>query len=478
MRRPLSLFVAMLSTALCAHARAPQVKTPKVAATPISISFGTQSVGKTTRPLDFTAGVYPQSVATADFNGDGKLDIAVANSEGKNISVLFGNGDGTLQPPVNYSDDPGPQFVVAADLNGDGKPDLAAADYTSGVSIFLNNGDGTFPPEPTDYSTGYGSAALAVGDVNGDGIPDVVAANYTGDTVSVLLGEGDGTFLPSTSYKVGASAYSVALGDFNDDGKMDIAVSLQYSTQGKVGVLLGNGDGTFQKVITSPTGAGPTGLVDHDFNGDGELDVAVGSEGTGRVEGSTVCVLLGKGDGTFQPPVQYTVGTYPAQTVMADFNGDGKEDLAVISSASANFSILLGKGNGSFQPAVSYVTGLLSYAIAAGDFTGSGVLDVVTASAYFTSDVFLGNGNGTFQDYDLLLTNTGSLGTDLKYSFAGPDAKDFALSGSCPYLGAGGNCILETSFTPKASGLRTATLQVTDPAGQLLTSVTLSGTGR
>lgn len=416
-------------------------------------------------------------MATADFNGDGKLDIAVANSEGKNISVLFGNGDGTLLPPVN-SDNPGPEFVVAADFNGDGKPDLAAADYTSGVSIFLNNGAGTFPPEPTDYSTGYGFVALAVGDVNGDGIPDVVAANYSADTVSVLLGKGDGTFLTSTSYKVGASAYSVALGDFNGDGKADIAVSLQYSTEGKVGVLLGNGDGTFQRAITSATGAGPTGLVTYDFNGDGKLDVAVGSEGAGREVGSSVCVLLGKGDGTFQPPVQCAVGTYPTQTVTADFNGDGKEDLAVIKSGSASFSVLLGNGNGTFEPAVSNVTGLLSYAIAAGDFTGSGVSDLVTASAYFTSDVFLGNGNGAFQDYILLLTNTGSVGTDLKYSFAGPDARDFSLGDYCPYLGPGGKCILETSFTPKASGLRTATLQVTGPAGQLLTSVALTGTGQ
>ena len=471
MHRRLSLFAAVLCTTICA-----QAQTPTVTATPNSVSFGAQFVGKTTKPLSYTAGVYPDSVTTGDFNGDGKLDIAVVNAEGNNISVLFGNGKGTFQLPVDYPDTLGPDFIVAADFNGDGKLDLAIADYESNISVFLNNGDGTFPPEPTNYPTGQGAVALAVGDVNGDGIPDLVAANYTADTLSVLLGKGDGTFLKSTTLKVGASAYSVALGDFNGDGKIDIAVSLQYSADGKVGVLLGNGDGTFQHVITSPTGAGPTGLVAFDFNGDGKLDLAMGSEGTG--EGNTLSVLLGKGDGTFQPPVQYAVGKDPSNTVSADFNGDGKEDLAVISYGSASFSILLGNGDGTFQPAVPYVTQLLPYSIAVGDFTGTGVLDLVAADPYFAGNVFLGNGDGTFQDYILLLTNTGSAGTDLVYSMVGTNTKDFAEHGTCPYLGPGGVCTLETSFTPKATGLRTATLQVKDPAGHVLASVALTGTGK
>jgi hypothetical protein len=474
MRRLSSLFAALLCTTLCAHAQTPTVT---VTSTPASVSFGTQSVGKTTSPLTFTAGVYPDSVATADFNGDGKLDVATVNAEGSNISVLLGTGRGTFQPPVNYPDTLEPAFIVAADLNGDGKPDLAVADYESNISIFLNNGDGTFPSEPTNYPTGQGAVALAVGDLNGDGIPDLVAANYTADTVSVLLGKGDGTFGKATTYLMGASPYSVALGDFNGDGKIDMALSLQYSAAGKVGVFFGNGDGTFQNLVTSSTGVGPTGLVAYDFNGDSKLDLAMGAAGTNGF-GNTLCVLLGKGNGTFQPPVQYVVGDDPTNTVAADFNGDGKEDLAVVSYGGADFSILLGNGDGTFKPAVSYITQLLPYAIAAGDFTGRGVQDVVTLAPYFVDNVFLGNGDGTFQDYILLLTNTGSVGTDLVFSIAGTDAKDFGVHGTCAYLGPSGVCTLETSFSPKATGLRTATLQVKDPAGQLLTSVALTGSGK
>ncbi len=470
MRRPLTLFVALLCATLCAHAQG-----TTVTATPSGIAFGNQSVGKTTTTLSYNAGANPYSVATGDFNGDGKLDIAVANSSGNNISVLFGNGKGSFQPAVNYSDSQGPQFIVAADLRGDGKLDLVTANYESSVGVFLNKGNGTFQ-KAAEYSTGYAGVGLAVGDVNGDGIPDVVVANYSGDTVSVLLGKGDGTLLKSTTYKVGASATSVALGDFNGDGKMDIAVSLQSSAGGNVGVLLGNGNGTFQSVIKSSTAAGPTALVAYDFNGDGKLDLAVGSEGN-TFQGNTVCVLLGKGNGTFQPPVQYRVGVEPTTTVTADFNGDGKEDLAVISYGSANFSILLGNGNGTFQPAVSYVSQLLMSSIAVGDFTGNGVSDLVTAGPYFPGNVFLGNGDGTFQDYFVLLTNTGTVGTDLKFSIVGANAKDFGVQQSCNYLGPSGVCTLETSFTPKATGQRIATLQVTDKTGNLLTSVALTGTG-
>src|SRR5580658_362862 len=163
MRRPLSFFAALLCANLCAHAQV-----PTVTATPNSIPFGKQPVGKTATMPSYTAGANPYSVATGDFNGDGKLDIAVANSSGNNISVLFGDGKGTFNPPVNYSDSRGPGFILASDLKGDGKLDLVVANYESGVSVFLNNGTGTFL-KAADYATGYAAAALAIGDVNGDG---------------------------------------------------------------------------------------------------------------------------------------------------------------------------------------------------------------------------------------------------------------------------------------------------------------------
>jgi len=269
-------------------------------------------------------------VVVGDFNGDGIPDLAVANPEAGSIrvSILLGNGDGTFQAPVGYNAGSDPAYLAVGDFNGDGKMDLAVVNTSSdSVSVLLGNGDGTFQA-PINASVGSEPQGIVIGDFDGDGIADMAVANSGGSTVSVLLGNGDGTFQAETPYTTYTFPMRVAVGDFNRDGNLDLAVD----NWGNVAILLGNGHGTFQAPSFFPAG-GQFGMVAADFNGDGNVDLAT--------DFSSVSVLLGNSDGTFQSPVGYTeFSSQGGPIVAADFNHDGTADLAV--GGIAGISVLLG----------------------------------------------------------------------------------------------------------------------------------------
>ncbi len=242
-------------------------------------------------------------MALADVNGDGKPDLLVANLCGDStstcagtVAVLFGNGDGTFQPAASYGSGGESAYLVAvADVNGDGKPDLLVANAfasnsnTNGtVGVLLGKGDGTFQPAVAYGSGGVGAQSVAVADVNGDGKPDLLvtnqcvnSSNCAYSTVGVLLGNGDGTFQPAVAYgSGGADAPSVAVGDVNGDGKPDLLVAnacaISNCTNGTVDVLLGNGDGTFQAAVTYGSGGSQASSVAMaDVNHDGKPDLLV-----------------------------------------------------------------------------------------------------------------------------------------------------------------------------------------------------------
>ena len=374
----------------------------------------------------FEAGDNPASVAVGDFNGDGKQDLAVANEYSANVSVLLGEGNGSFQTAVNYSvSEKYPRFVAVSDVNGDGKLDLIVVNNggVSGqgnVSVLCGKGDGTFQMA-VNYAAGAGPSSVAIGDFDGDGKPDLAVANYggyyqgyfTNSSVSVLLGKGDGSFQAAVNYGAGNGASSVAIGDFNGDGKSDLAVA-NIST-GNVSVLMGKGDGTFQSAVNYGVGAAPYSVAAGDFNGDGKIDLALAKVGYYDASSNTytntgAAVLLGNGDGTFQPAVNYPVGPSPSCVAVADFNGDGKSDLAV-ADYSGTTAILLSRGDGTFEAASNFNQGGRSLAV--GDFNSDGKADLALVPSGEAVAVVLGHGDGSFLAAGFVSAGPGSASTAL-----------------------------------------------------------------
>jgi len=340
--------------------------------------------------VNYATGSAPRSVTTADFNGDGFADMAVANSSPSSVSILLGVGDGTFNAAVNYTAGITPYSVTSADFNGDGFADMAIANRTSNnVSVLLGVGNGTFNAA-VNYTTGVAPVSVSSGDFNGDGFADMAVANLNSSNVSVLLGIGNGTFNAAVNYVVGTSPFSVTTTDFNGDGFADMAVANLNSSN--ISVLLGVGNGTFNPAVNYAVGISPTSVTSADFNGDGFADMAVVNSNSNNVS-----VLLGIGDGTFHAPVNYTAGTNPESVTTGDFNGDGFADMAVANLNSHDITILLGMGDGTFNVSVSYAAGTAPYSVSSGDFNGDGFADMAVANKTSNNiSVFLGIGDGTF----------------------------------------------------------------------------------
>ena len=364
-----------------------------------------------------SGGYTAQSVRIADLKADGKLDIVVANWWDTNnigvVGILLGNGDGTFQPAMNYKTGGAPNYsLVVADVNGDGKLDLivsscAVSASTCGsadgvVSVLLGNGDGTFQHALTYGSGAPVGAHVAVADVDGDGKPDLIATSYQGQTngdgtVAVLFGNGDGTFQLPVLYDSGApGANAVTVADVNGDGVLDLLVAngcfsncaggLQTLTI--LSVLLGNGDGTFQPALTYATGAKTSGWISvADLTGDGRLDAVLSSLNIGSASG-TVSILLGVGNGTFEPAVTYDSGGYAApELALADLNANGRLDIVVDNCGPVGgcgtglIGVLGGRGDGTFDPVVAFSSGAYNAtSIAVADLNGDGRLDLVAAN--------------------------------------------------------------------------------------------------
>ena len=321
-------------------------------------------------------------IAIADFNGDGKPDLAALDYFNPSLLLLKGNGDGTFQPPQANATNGDPQGLAVADFNGDGQPDIAIVTARNTLSIFLGNGDGTFEPR-VDYDSGRNPSSLAAADFNGDGVVDLVITNQNDNNISIFLGNGDGTFRQRVDYVATQLPASVAVADVNRDGRADLVVVNRGDTL--VSVFLGNGDGTFQPAAGSLSGvAEPDSIVVEDFNNDGRPDLAIaGAFGD-------VSVLLGNGDGTFQPAKVITSEAVGQALALCDFNGDGKPDLVVAGLYDA-VVILLGNGDGTFRQPAAVASRTLSYypAVAAGDFNGDGRVDFAYGE-FFSLSVSLG----------------------------------------------------------------------------------------
>jgi len=395
-----------------------------------------------------SGGFEPDAVTTADVNGDGKVDLVVANLSASQsggtyvgngaLAILLGNGDGTFQAAQTY--DTGALYatsVAVADINNDGNPDLVvtnqcttANDCSGLVGILLGTGGGVFSGVQNLSSGGNSAVSVNVADVDQDGKLDLVVTNASftsggNGSVSVLRGKGNGTFQSPQTYSSGALiAFAAYVADVNNDGSPDVVVinqcasgpsSCSDGSDGSVGVLLNNNDGTFQNVrLYDSGGLSPFAVTVADINGDFFPDLVVANryQATNNIDG-TVSVLLGNSTGGFEAPRTYsTMGSNPRSVIVADVNSDGKPDVVVGNEAISEFTgtgaiaVMLGNGDGTLRAAPTYVSGGLdnNSAVAVADLNGDGKADLVltndacvglTCNAAIS--VKLGNGDGTFQ---------------------------------------------------------------------------------
>jgi hypothetical protein len=427
----------------------------------------------------YSVGTSPGAVAIGDFNGDGKPDLVVANAgnaglaDDGNVSVLLGNGDGTFQAAVKVAAGKNPASIVAGDFNGDGKLDLAVSnrgDPTSGagaaVIILLGKGDGSFQA-PTTLALQFTPVAVVAGDFNGDLKLDLAIAGSlsTFNGVVVLLGNGDGSFQAPVETVLSRVPSFMVVNDFNGDGKPDLAVSRLFG----VDLLLGNGDGSFQIAPTPALGIFVGYLASADFNLDHKADLLVRRAGFcfSHCQPAQFSVFLGNGDGTLQ--TAHTVGPGVAATV-ADFDGDGKPDLALASPGSVN--VLVGNGDGSFQAPVNFAAGGGALLMAAGDLNGDKAPDLVlTDSGANTANVLLNTGTDFSIASSLPTPNPVARGqkSTAKVTLSLLNKFDNPVALTCSVQGAqtvSATCSFsEDSVTFDAEGKAVSTLTISTAAG-------------
>ena len=366
----------------------------------------------------YPTGVYPRYIIAADLDGDGYTDVVTADYGDANdfgtVSVLLNSGGQAFQPPKSYvtssSNAGGPTTVVAADFNKDSHLDLATQNgLVMSASIPTNNGDATFKPV-VEYPVSNVPVALTAADFDGDGNIDFATIDRNDDNVNVYISNGDGTFAPSLSYPAPGGDGPSALGvsDFDGDGSIDLATANQDTTSFNptICILLNNGNGTFGPCASYSIGYGeipstPSMMKAADFDNDGRLDLAVLT--TSYYEQSVIVFLnTGKGQFPQTPSVYHIVGYLPTSITAADFDGDAYADLVVATNDYGDGSnnvvnILINNRDGTFPSSDAYSFNLQPSAVAAADFDGDGHIDVALANGYDNSvTIMMTTGNGVF----------------------------------------------------------------------------------
>ena len=360
----------------------------------VSVIFG--EGGWQFRPQEtHTVGTYPYNLAMADLDQDGRLDLLVANGLSADISVLYGDGDGGFQPEVRHASGDYPSDLVVTDVNQDGRPDiLVATSHSPYLTVLLGQADGSLV-DGGRCPTGTYPRTMALGDTNNDGHEDLTIACWVPGTVTVHLRNEDGAFQFSAYQEMDAWTEGVSLADFNSDGHLDMA-TVDTRPEGGVLVRLGRGDGTFETETLYAVAATSNWPIVGDFNEDGSLDMLV-SNRLGKH-----ALLLGRIDGTFEVTSTNT-GVAFGGSPIADFDGDGHLDLFCMNSRTTDpwYGIQRGKGDGTFHPVSKvHLSSEYTYGPCArsADFNGDGIPDIVGGAFDHQIQVFIGVGDGTFRE--------------------------------------------------------------------------------
>lgn len=346
-------------------AMAPDAATVPDAAARTTLSFAP--------PVLYGGSRGPRQVAVADFDGDGLLDVAVA---GEPLAILRGNGDGTLRLAGTYATQYNPWSITVADFNQDGRPDIAVGHNTPDtIGIYLNQGGGAFSPEVALSTGSVYPFFVAAGDFNRDGRADVIG--HVGEG-AFLAGRGDGGFLPATRFGSPIWTYDATTVDVDGDGQLDLLIG-RYD-QGAIAVCTGNGDGTFKPARAYPTAFGMFGVAYGDLDGDGQLDlVGVNFETSGVP--SMAWSLLGDGHGRFRGPIATAlpVRTEARGAALGDLLGRGRLDLITQDYTKRQAVVLLGNGDGTYQPAQMFPSGQGPFYTVVADLNRDGLPDLVVA---------------------------------------------------------------------------------------------------
>ena len=445
-------------------------------------------------PRSYTVGAAPAAAAVADFNGDGRLDIAVVNGGTNSISILLGNGDGTFQPARNVDVGRNPSSVATGDFDGDGKTDLAVllpVDSTNAipgeVDILLSNGDGTFRMSGA-LSVGLSDTRFVVGDLNGDKKADLVLNHF--DSLDVFLGVGDGTFQPPKHVASTPINTSFALTDFNNDGKLDLAMAVQNGVQ----IRFGTGTGEFGAAkMVFDVDPVVTWLSAANINADHFPDLILDSR-SGGCNGFScnitqhLGVLLSRGDGTFNNEQIFAQGAFSrsffrgSDTLLeyvatGDFNGDGILDVLdrrATQLPGSTIEVRLGRGNGNFAPNDANLDPTLvlpdpGAVLAFADLNGDQLTDLIVLDPVSTDaiDVVL-NATPIFilrASAKTLSVGAGQQVTD-KLSLQSVNGFSAAIKLSCQLSGPAPlpTCSFSPLSTPTGAGPSTAIMTIDVPA--------------